>query len=77
VALGVFAELALPAIHAVEQRLVVAGELEAQVGAVGGEFDAALLARDTERLEYGGSVTIRARGGAGGRSGRGLLTSLV
>ena len=40
------AELPPPALSAADERLVVAGELEPQLRAVGGELDTALLTRD-------------------------------
>jgi hypothetical protein len=58
------AELPLPALHAVDERLVVAGELEPHLGAAGGEVDAALLARHRHRLDtlrvHQATVTARA-----------------
>ena len=57
------AELPPPAIRAVDERLVVAGELEPQVGTVAGELDTALLAGDCERLEHNPQLECLKPGG--------------
>jgi hypothetical protein len=49
------AELPLPALSAADERLVVAGELEPQLGAVGGEIDPALLAGHRDGLITSGA----------------------
>ena len=50
------AKLALEALHAVDERLVVAGEFEPQVRTTGGELDAALLTRHHHRFDYAESL---------------------
>ena len=55
------ADFALPALRAVDERLVVAGELEPKLRAVAGEVDAALQAPHGHGLDHAGKSDPAAR----------------